>query len=47
MNLAYSQRNRSAVVPHSDVQPEPEGQAGRVPLPGPELQSVPGVRRDA
>ncbi len=26
-------------VPHSDVQPEPEGQAGRVPLPGPELQS--------
>ena len=43
VNLAYSQRNRSAVVPHSDVQPEPEGQAGRVPLPRPELQSVPGV----
>ena len=35
------------LVPHSDVQPEPEGQAGRVPLPRPELQSVPGVRRDA
>ncbi len=26
------------LVPHSDVQPEPEGQAGRVPLPGPELR---------
>ena len=32
-------------LPHSDVQPEPEGQADRVPLPRPELQSVPGVRR--
>ena len=30
-------------VPHSDVQPEPQGQADRVPLPRPELQSVPGV----
>ena len=47
VNLAYSQRNRSAVVPHSDVQPEPQGQAGRVPLPRPELQSLPGVRGDA
>ena len=33
-------------VPHSDVQPQPEGQAGRVPSAGSELQSVPGVRRD-
>ena len=31
------------VDPHSDVQPEPEGQAARVPLPRSELQSVPGV----
>ncbi len=43
VNLAYSQRNRSALVPHPDVQPEPQGQADRVPLPRPELQSVPGV----
>ena len=35
------------LVPHSDVQPEPEGQARRVPLPRPELQSVPGVRHGA
>ena len=33
-------------VPHSDVQPEPEGQARRVPLPGSELQSVSRVLRD-
>ncbi len=39
VNLAYSQRNRSASVPDSDVQPESEGQADRVPLPRPELQS--------
>ena len=32
------------LVPHSDVQPEPEEQAGRVPLPGSELESVPRVR---
>ena len=37
VNLAYSQRNRSAVVPHPDVQPQPEGQARRVPLPRSEL----------
>ena len=30
-------------VPHSRVLAEPEGQAGGVPLPGPELQPVPGV----
>ncbi len=35
------------LVPHSDVQPQPEGQAGRVPLPRSVLQSVPGVRRHA
>ena len=34
-------------VPHSDVQPQPEGQAGRVPLPRSELQSLPGVFGDA
>ncbi len=33
-------------LPHSDVQPQPEGEARRVPLPGPELQSVPGVLGD-
>ncbi len=27
VNLAYSQRNRSAVVPNSDVQPQSEGKA--------------------
>ena len=31
------------VDPHPDVQPEPEGEAARVPLPRPELQPVPGV----
>ncbi len=34
------------LVPHSDVQPQPQGQARRVPLPRPELQSVPRVRHD-
>ena len=42
VNLAYSQRNRSASLPHSDVQRQPQGQAGRVPLPRSELQPVPG-----
>jgi len=32
VNLAYSQRNRSGLLPHPDVQPEPQGQADRVPL---------------
>ena len=31
--------------PHPHVQPEPEGQAARVPLPRSELQSVPVVLR--
>ena len=35
------------VDPHPDVQPQPQGEADRVPLPRPELQSVPRVRRDA
>ena len=35
MNLAYSRRNRSASLPHPDVQRQPEGQARRVPLPDP------------
>ena len=46
MNLAYSSgtaRRRSA----SRVLAQPQGQAHRVPLPGPELQPVPGVRGDA
>jgi glutamine synthetase len=33
-------------LPHPDVQPQPQGQASRIPLPGSELQSVSGVRRD-
>ena len=33
VNLAYSQRNRSAAVAHPDVLTEPEGEAPRVPVP--------------
>ena len=33
--------------PHSDVLEEPEGQAPRVPMPGSELQRVPGLVGDA
>ncbi len=33
--------------PHPDVQPEPQGQAAGVPLPRPELQPLPGLRRAA
>ena len=47
VNLALSARNRSAVHPHPDVLEEPEGQAARVPLPGPELQWVSRVVGDA
>ncbi len=47
VNLAYSARNRSAAVPHPDVQPVAQGQAHRVPLARPELQPVPRVRRHA
>ena len=32
------------LVPHSDVQPEPEGEARRVPLSGSELEPLPCVR---
>ena len=34
------------LLPHSDVQPQPEGEAGRVPLPRSELQPVSGLLRD-
>ena len=34
VNLVYSQRNRSAACRIPAVFQEPEGQAGRVPLPG-------------
>ena len=43
VNLVYSQRNRSAVGAHPAVLEEPEGQAHRVPLPGPVVQPVPRV----
>ena len=33
------------VHPHPDVQPEPEGQAARVPQPRPVVQPVPRLRR--
>ena len=46
VNLAYSRRNRSAAVPHSDVLGQPEGQARRVPSARSVVQSVPGVRGD-
>ena len=35
VNLAYSRAQPLGVDPHPDVPPEPEGEAGRVPLPGP------------
>ena len=47
VNLAYSRRNRSAAVPHSDVLGEPEGQARRVPSARSVGQPVPGLRGDA
>ena len=34
VNLAYSRRNRSAAVPHSDVLGESEGEARGVPSAG-------------
>ena len=46
INLAYSARNRSAVVPHP-VRVEPEGPPRRSALPGSDGESVPRVRRDA
>ena len=47
VNLAYSSRNRSAAVRIPMYSPEPEGEAHRGALPGPELQRLHGVRRDA
>ena len=47
VNLAYSSRNRSASVPHPHHGPEPEDPPHRGALPGPELQPVPRVQRDA
>ena len=43
VNLCLSARNRSAACRIPMYSPEPEGQAGRVPLPRPELQRVPDV----
>ena len=43
VNLAYSPAQSLGQLPHSDVQPQPQGQAGRVPLSRSELQSLPGV----
>ena len=47
VNLAYSSRNRSASVPHPHHGAEPEDAPHRGPLPGPELQPVPRLQRDA
>ena len=41
VNLVYSQRNRSAACRIPLYSQEPEGKAGRVPLPGPVLQPLP------
>ena len=43
VNLVYSQRNRSASCRIPLYSQEPQGQAGRVPLPGPVVQPVPGL----
>ena len=45
MNLAYSQRNRSAAIRIPVYSPQAEGEAARVPLPDGAAQPVPGVRR--
>ncbi len=46
VNLAYSRRNRSAAVPHSDVLGESQGQARRIPSARSVFESVSGFRRD-
>ena len=43
VNLAYSARNRSASIRIPMYSREPQGQAARVPLPGPELQRLPDL----
>ncbi len=43
VNLAYSQPQPFGQLPHSDVQPQPQGQALRIPLPRSKLQSIPLV----
>jgi glutamine synthetase len=47
VNLAYSRRNRSAAVPHSDVLGQSQSEARRVPPAGSGRQSVPGLCRHA
>ena len=44
--LAYSSRNRSALVPHP-ARRQCQWQTGRGPVPGSDLQSVPGLLRHA
>ena len=46
VNLAYSRRNRSAAVPHSDVLGFAESQARRVPAAGSVFQPVSRLRGD-
>ena len=43
VNLAYSQRNRSAACRIPMYSSSPEVEAGGIPLSGSQLQSVPGV----
>ena len=45
VNLVYSQRNRSAAVRIPMYSSPAQGEAHRVPLPGPELQPVPRIRQ--
>ena len=47
INLVYCQRNRSACCRIPITGSQPEGQAGRVPRPGPVVQPLPRVLRDA
>ena len=44
-HLAMSPAQPLGLRPHSDVLVQPEGQAGRVPLPRPELQRLPELHR--
>jgi len=46
INLALQRAKPLGLSAHSDVQQQPEGEALRVPLSGPELQSVPRVLSD-
>ena len=47
INLVYSAAQPQRLHPHPAVLHQPQVQADRVPLPGLQLQSLPGLRGDA